>query len=391
MDCGSVTAANADEAARMLRMDGKTILSLRQEQTELTAYNRAQARKGKIKRDEIIFFTTQLAVMVDTGVPLTEALESIASQTVHLGMKVIVEDICEDIKGGMEFSVALAKYPRLFNDLYVALMKASEASGSMGMMLSRLADYLATERDTRKAVKGAMIYPMCMMSFCAVVVVSLMVFILPRFEKIYANKNAALPLPTRILLGISHTLVAHWALFVVGLAGLVVAGYYFFRSDTGKEALDKVKITVPGLGGMYRKACLARVLRTMSTMVSSGVSMLDAIDITACASGNRQYKRAWKNLGKGIKEGANLADQLFLCPLVPATVAQMISAGEKTGRLGSVMERVAQFCEDDMRVAIKSLTSLIEPVMIIVMGLLVGGIALALLLPVFSLSKVVSR
>ena len=391
MDCGAVTAGSADEAARMLRKDGKIVLSVREEQTGLTEYGRDQARKTRIKRDEIIFFTTQLAVMVDTGVPLSEALESIAAQMEHPGMKVIVEDICEDIKGGVEFSAALRKYPKLFNDLYVALMRASEASGSMGTMLERLASYLAAERDTRKAVKGAMVYPMCMLIFCAAVVVGLMVFILPRFEKIYTNKGAALPAPTRVLMGISHTLVGYWPLFIAAAVGLIVAMHFYFRSEGGREVLDKVKITVPGLGHMYRKACLARTLRTMSTMVSSGVSMLDAIEITACAAGNRQYRRVWENLGEGVKEGANLADQLFLCPLVPATVSQMISAGEKTGRLGPVMDRVAKFCEDDLRIAIKSLTSLVEPVMIIVMGLLVGGIAMALLLPVFSLSKVVSR
>ena len=391
MDCGAIAADSAEEATRMLRKDGKAVLSVKEEQTELTAYSRAQARKSKIKRDEVIFFTTQLAVMVDTGVPLSEALDSISAHITHPGMKVIVEDISEDIKGGVEFSAALQKYPRLFNDLYVALMQASEASGSMGLMLERLSSYMADERDIRKTVKGAMVYPICMLAFCTIVVVGLMVFILPRFEKIYANKGAALPVPTRILMAISHTLLGYWPLFVIGVAGTVVGAYYYFRSPTGREVLDKIKISVPGIGGMYRKACLARILRTMATMVSSGVSMLDAIQITACAAGNDLYKRLWEGLGDGVKEGANLSDQLFLCPLIPATVSQMISAGEKTGRLGPVMDRVAKFCEDDLRVAVKSMTSLIEPVMIIAMGLLVGGIAMALLLPVFSLSKVVSR
>ena len=391
MESGTLAATNADEASRLLRTDGKIVLSIRQEQADLTEYTREQARKTRVKRDDVIFFTTQLAVMVDTGVPLSEALDSISSQTAHPGLKIIVEDISEDIKGGVEFSAALQKYPKLFNTLFVALMRASEASGSMGQMLDRVAEYMASERDTRNAVKGAMIYPLCMLGFCFTVVIGLMVFILPRFEKIYAGKGAALPLPTRILMGISHTLVTYWALFIVGTVGLVIAMYYYFRSEGGKEFLDKAKLSIPAMGRMYRKACLARTLRTMSTMVSSGVSMLDAISITSCAAGNRQFKRIWESLADGVKEGENLSDQLFLCPMVPATVSQMISAGEKTGRLGPVMERVAKFCEDDLRTAIKSLTSMIEPAMIIVMGLLVGGIAMALLLPVFNLSKIVSH
>ncbi len=391
MDCGSLTAASADDASRMLRTDGKIVLSIREELTDLTEYTRAQARKTRVKRDDVIFFTTQLAVMVDTGVPLSEALDSIAAQTEHPGLKVVIEDISEDIKGGVEFSAALEKYPKLFNTLFVALMRASEASGSMGQMLDRVAEYMAAERDTRKAVKGAMIYPICMLGFCFTVVVGLMVFVLPRFEKIYAGKGAALPVPTRVLMGISHTLVTHWPFFVTGTVGLFVALFYYFRSEGGKEFLDKAKLTTPALGRMYRKACLARTLRTMATMVSSGVGMLDAIAITSCAAGNRQFKRIWEGLADGVKEGENLSDQLFLCPMVPATVSQMISAGEKIGRLGPVMDRVAKFCEDDLRVAIKSLTSLVEPAMIIIMGLLVGGIAMALLLPVFNLSKVVSH
>lgn len=391
MDCGTLTADTVDEASRILRTDGKTILSIREEQTDLTAYTRSQARKTRIKRDDIIFFTTQLAVMVDTGVPLSEALDSIVAQTAHPGLKVVVEDISEDIKGGVEFSAALQKYPKLFNSLFVALMRASEASGAMGQMLERLSDYMAAERDTRKAVKGAMVYPLCMLSFCFVVVIGLMIFVLPRFEKIYAGKGAALPLPTRILMGISAALIGYWPLFIAGAAGVIGGMWYYFRSDSGREMLDKVKLSIPGIGSMYRKASLARTLRTMATMVSSGVSMLDAIDITSCAAGNRQFERIWKDLAEGVKEGANLSDQLFLCPLIPGTVSQMISAGEKTGRLGPVMDRVAKFCENDLRIAIKSLTSLVEPVMIIVMGLLVGGIAMALLLPVFNLSKVMSH
>ena len=391
MDCGTVTADNAEEASRLLRRDGKAILSVREEQTELTEYSRARARKARIKHDNVVFFTTQLAVMVDTGVPLSEALDSIASQMQHVGMKVVVEDISEDVKGGLEFSAALQKYPKLFNDLYVALMRASETSGSMGLMLERVAEYMAAERDTRKAVKGAMIYPFCMLTFCVVVVIGLMVFVLPRFEKIYANKGEALPVPTRVLMAISHALVGYWPLFVAGTAGLAIWAVLYFRSEAGRDVMDKIKISIPPVGGMYRKACMARMLRTMATMVSSGVGMLEAIEITACAAGNRHYKRIWDSLGEGVKEGANLADQLFLYPLVPATVSQMIFAGEKTGRLGPVMDRVAKFCEDDLRTAVKSLTSLIEPIMIVVMGLLVGGIAMALLLPVFSLSKVVSR
>jgi type IV pilus assembly protein PilC len=391
LDTGVLTASTAEEASQFLRREGKTVLTVQEEQADLAHLTRAHAPKARVKRDDIIFFANQLAVMVDTGVPLTEALDSIIAQTDHTGMKALVENIAAQIKSGVEFSTALEKYPKLFDSLFIALMRASEASGTMGLMLQRLSDYMTADRETRKKVKGAMTYPICMLVFCVTVIFGLMVFILPRFEKIYAGKGAALPVPTRVLMGISHAMVSYWPLFLGAIVAAVAGGWFYFRSPSGRNALDKLKLSVPILGGMYRKACLARSMRTMATMVKSGVSMLDGLDITAHASGNRVFAKVWHDLADGIAEGTSLSDQLFLCPLVPRTITQMISAGEKTGRLGDVMDRVAKFCEDDLSAAVKGLTQLIEPVMIVVMGSLVGGIAIALLLPVFKISRVVAR
>lgn len=388
---GVLTAPNSEEATRLLRRDGRTVLALHEQDDDYSAYYRTQARKKKIRRDDIIFFATQLAVMVDTGVPLSEALDSITSQTDHEGLRVVVDDISDQIKSGVEFSTALEKYPKLFDSLFVALMRASEASGTMGLMLERISEYLAKERDTRKKIKGAMTYPACMLTFCVVVVTAMMIFILPRFEKIYAGKGAALPMPTKILMAISHALVDYWAVILGGLIAAVVALYMYLRTPDGRLMMDRIKLNVPILGSMYRKGCLARCLRTMATMSTSGVNMLESLDITACAAGNEMYARVWRDLAERVTEGSSLSEELFDCKLMPRTIAQMISAGERTGRLGEVMNRVAQFCEDDLNVAVKTITNMIEPIMIIIMGLIVGGIAMALLLPVFSLSKVMTR
>jgi type IV pilus assembly protein PilC len=262
----------------------------------------------------------------------------------------------------------------------------------MGQMLQRASDYMVEEQDTRRRVKGAMVYPACMLTFCVLVVVALLVFILPRFEKIYTSKGAALPTPTRILMGMSNGLIEYWYLVVGGVVAAVVGGWYFFkRTQSGALLADRIRISLPLLGPMYRKVCIARSLRTMATMVSTGVSMLEGLSITAQAAGNRYYAAIWDDLAAGVKEGANLSDQLMECKLVPRTISQMIAAGEKTGKLSLVMNRVAGFCEEELKVAIKTLTSMIEPLMIIIMGLLVGGIAMALLLPIFSISKVVAH
>jgi type IV pilus assembly protein PilC len=349
----------------------------------------APIRSVKAKRDEVIFFTTQLAVMVDAGVTLPEGLDAIADQTKESGFKAVVGDLSEQVKAGVPFSDALERYPRIFSRLFVALMRASEVSGTMGPMLQRASEYLGQERETLKKVKGAMIYPVCMLSFCALVVVGLLIFVLPRFETIYANKGAALPLPTRALLALSHGMVDYWYI-VLTLAAAAGAGlYWYFRSPGGKRMLDTVRIRLPLLGGMYRKAYLARSLRTMSTMISTGVSLLDGLEITAQVAGNRHYAEIWDSVAENARQGSSVSEELAKHPLVPGTVTHMVAAGERTGQLAKVMDRVAEFCEQDVAVAVKSVTALIEPAMIIAMGILIGGIAMALLLPVFSMSKLV--
>lgn len=385
---GALMAASAAEASQSLRRDGKLVVSIHEEHTRLQV---AQGKRRRIKRDDVIFFTTQLAVMVDTGVPLDEALDAIARQTENLTFQEMILQLSDDVKGGVEFSASLQKHPKIFGNLFVALMRASEASGTMGQMLQRVSEYMEQERETRKQIKGAMTYPVCMLAFCVLVVVGLLVFILPRFEKIYSGKGAMLPLATRILLGLSHGLVDYWPFIIAGIVSATVGGYLYFRQPAGKEFLDKARINIPLFGKMYRKAYLARSLRTMATMVTTGVGILEGLDITAQVAGNSEYEKVWRGLAERVKEGGTLSDNLFECSLVPPTIAQMVDAGERTGKLGMVMNRVAAYCEADLKVAVKAMTSMIEPIMIIVMGILVGGIAMALLLPVFSLSKVVSH
>jgi len=348
-------------------------------------------RPKKIKRDDIIFLANQLAVMVDTGVPLTEALDSINEQTEHTGLKAVISDVSVQVRAGVEFSAALARHPRVFSKLFVSLMRASEVSGTMGKMLRRVTQYLKAERDIRKQIKGAIIYPACMLCFCTLVVAMILIFVMPRFEKVYAGKAAVLPAPTRVLLAMSHGLVHYWYAVLGVILAVGAAIYWYFRTESGKTLLDKVRISLPIIGPMYRKSYLARSMRTMATMVGSGVGMLDGLAITAEVAGNRFYSQIWTNLADRVSEGSGLAEHLRASRIIPNTVAQMVSTGERTGKLELVMDRVAEFCEDDLKTSIKSATSLIEPAMIIVMGVVIGGIAMALLLPVFNVSKIMVR
>lgn len=387
---GTMSASNLSEAERMLRREGGQVISLHPADDSQEIEPISFGGNKKIKRDDVIYFATQLAVMVDTGVTLTEALDSIAQQSEHPGMKALLQEVSEDVKAGVEFSTALEKHQKVFGTLFVSLMRASEASGTMGQMLQRVSEYLEQERETIKRIKGAMTYPLCMLSFCVVIVICLLIFVLPRFEKIYAGKSAILPAPTRALLTLSHVLVDYWPYIIVSVIGSAVGLYFYLRTPAGKSMMDSLRIRIPLLGPLYRKACLARSLRSMATMVSSGVSMLEGLDITSRVAGNEEYCKMWDDVSERVKEGCGLSDQLYECDLIPRNIAQMIDAGERTGKLGTVMNRVAKFCEDDLKVAVSTLTSMIEPIMIVIMGLIVGGIAMALLLPVFRLSKVVA-
>lgn len=383
VESGSLDAYDATEAGSQLRQQGKMVMSLEAE----SGGGAVGPKLKKIRSDDVIFFANQLAVMVDTGVPLSEALDAIAESTDHTGLHAMVREISEDVKGGVEFSRALANYPKVFNDLFTSLIRASEASGTMGPMLQRASAYLVQVRDTRKQVKGAMIYPVCMLGFCVLVIVGLLVFVLPKFENIYAGKGKLLPGPTRVLMSLSNGMVSNWPYILLGLGAIVGGLVYYLRTPGGRLVRDKVLLSLPVFGPMARKACMARSLRTMSTMVTTGVAMLDGLDITARVAGNAMYRQLWLDMADHVREGGTLSDELFRCPLIPRTIAQMIDAGERTGQLGNVMDRIASFCEDDLKIALKAATSMIEPVMVIVMGLIVGGIAMALLLPIFKMSS----
>ncbi len=390
MGSGALNASDLTEASRLLRSEGNVIIDLREQSVSAESAGNVRTRTTRAKHEEIIFFANQLAVMVDTGVPLPDALDCIAEQIDTDGFRSVVADLAEQVKSGVDFSSALGRYPKIFNRLFVAMTKASEASGMMGKMLQRIAQYLRRQQEIRRQVKGAAAYPLAMLCFCVLVVVAMLIFILPRFEKIYAGKSAVLPAPTRFLLAMSGGLINHWIFIVIGIAAVVTACYLYFRRPEGKVVLDRIRINLPVLGSMFRRSAMARALRTLSTMIDAGVSMLDALTITADVSGNIIFSRIWIALGERIKEGASLSDEMLKQPLIPRSVTQMVAAGEKTGRLGSVLDRLAGFCEHDLETSIKTVTSFIEPVMIIVMGGIVGGVALALLLPIFSLSKVVA-
>ncbi|MFW6154788.1 MAG: type II secretion system F family protein [Planctomycetota bacterium] len=385
---GVIDAPSLDEAGRMLRRDRKVIVDLHPQGYQAVAMG---SRPKKVRLDDVVFFSNQLAVMVDTGVPLLEALDGIAEQTSHSGLRAMVSQIANDVRAGTQFSEALARFPKVFDSLFVSMIQASEASGTMGPALERMCAYLRGQREIRSQVRGAMLYPVGILIFSVCILTAMLIFVLPRFEKIYAAKKAALPAATRVLLGASDALLAYWPWILGGLVVAVVGGWRFFKTERGGYAVDRMRLRLPLVGDLYQKVYISRSFRTLATMLSSGVELLDAIGIAAAVVGNRLHREMWLGIAEGLREGRTLADEVSAAPLIPRSMAQMISSGDRSGRVSDVLNRIADFCDNDVRVGVKALTSLIEPAMIVLMGLIVGGIAMALLLPVFSINKVVGQ
>ncbi len=352
--------------------------------------------KAKVKQSELIIFTDQLSIMLESGVVLSDALEAIASQTSPGIFKVVISDVAEKIKNGEPFSEALSNYPRVFNSMFISMVKASEAAGKMSQMLQVLNGYLTADAETRKQIKGAMIYPFIMLLMAVAATGSLMFFVLPRFSKIYESRGAELPRLTQVLVSASQVLGDFEFLTIAG-SFLLLGGVLFYlwkQTLSGQKSLDWVKVHMPIVGTMFVDAVMTRSMRIMATMVNTGVSLLDAIDIMKLSCENYYFRQLWSSADMKIRNGYQLSDSISLSPnseLVAPGIIQMLRAGEKSGQLAHVADKVSVFYEKKLRSSIRTATSLIEPLMITIMGLVIGTIAIALLLPVFRISSVIAH
>ena len=389
---GVLAAENALAAAQSIRGAGNTVLQLApvgvtrsSVADRLKALNYASGPGGR----DILNFTTQLAVMVRAGISLRAALEGIADQTENPRFKDILLHVKQDVEAGKPFSEALARHPKQFGPLYVNMVRASEMSGSFSQMLNRIAAYLAQQIETRAMVIGAMIYPSVIAALAVVVTIFLLTFVLPRFAAVFEGKEAAMPWPTVFLMALSSFMVNWWwAVVLVMLCGLV-AMCLFVKTEPGGWWFDSTKMKVPIFKRMFKSLYISRSLHTMGELVNAGVPMLDTLAITGEISGNRLFRRLWRQVYASVKQGKKIAHPLWKTPLLPKPVVQMISAGEESGKLGEVLDQVSTFYARKLRDTIRTVTSMIEPVMIIIMGSVVGFIAMAIILPIFKLSTLV--
>ncbi|UCD74994.1 MAG: type II secretion system F family protein [Phycisphaerales bacterium] len=392
---GSMVAASAEEVASRLRAEGKFILSVGDKplpaETDLDEVHlrRGEAAK-RVRKEDVIGFCQQLSIMLETGVPLTEALDAFCCQVKRKEFRDILVVLRDDIHSGELFSNAMAKWPRVFPNMMISLMQASEASGTMALMLGRIGEYLAKERRTAKQIKGALSYPMFMMTAGIVMSAFLMVFVLPRFATIYEGRSATLPAPTRILLGASEFIMTQYLVYGPILAVLIIGGAIWIHYPSGKRCLDWMRLNLPILRSMYGQLYITRSTRTMGTLLTAGVNLLDIINICRGVTGNAYYHDLWDDVEKAIRDGRQFSEAMFEAKFIPPNVSSMIASGERSGRLADVMERIAEFSEEELDTAVKQVTAYIEPIAIMCMGVVVGGVALALLLPIFSMGNVVA-
>ncbi|MDD2943061.1 MAG: type II secretion system F family protein [bacterium] len=343
----------------------------------------------KVKTKDMVIFTRQFSTMIDAGLPIVQGLEILGKQHSNPAMKKTLMAVKDDVATGGTLAEALGKHPKAFDNLYVNMVAAGEAGGILDIILDRMAAYLEKMDKLKRQVKTAMIYPGVVVSAAAIVTSILLIFVIPTFADLFGSFGAALPAPTRVVISMSDFLVAYW--HVMAVSG--VAFYYLFRtfskSDRGKDILHPIYLKLPVFGEIIKKVAVARFTRTLGTMLSSGVPILDALLICGRTSGNRVIEREINAVRVSISEGNTIADPLSKSSVFPPMVVQMIAVGESTGALDAMLSKVADFYDDEVENAVNGMKQLIEPLMILILGTLVGGLVIAMYLPIFQLGSVI--
>ncbi len=390
---GNLNAESAMAASQLLRARGNTVMSLAPvaaQGTDWVEKLKALNYTSGPNQNDVLGFTTQLAVMVKAGISLRAALEGIAEQVENVKFRKILFSIKGDVEAGKPFSEALKKYPKLFGPLYINMIRASEMSGQFSHMLDRIAAYLTQQIETKRMVTGAMVYPVIIAVMAVTVSMFLLTFVLPKFAAVFEGKESAMPMPTIVLMNLSDFMVVWWWAVLLGMASVATAVFFTARTEKGGWWVDALKLKVPLFQKMFKSLYIGRSLHTMGELINAGVPMLDTLQITGEISGNRMFKRLWLNVYNSVKQGKKITTPLYKGDLLPKPVVQMISAGEESGKLGEVLEQVSSFYAKQLKETIKTVTSMIEPIMIVIMGGIVGFIAMAIILPIFKLSTLVS-
>ena len=387
---GIQEALNEDNAVTSLMSRGLMVLSLQRKATA----GHSRRKSTKVKETDLVLFTRQLSTMVEAGISLVQALTALYEQADPKrqgALRAVVSDITARVQGGETFHESLAKHPRVFNRLFISRVKAGEHGGLLAEILDRLAGFLEASARLRKKVKSAMTYPVIVVCIAFAITTFLIVRVVPIFGEIFADFGAKLPAPTQFLIDVSNFVRGEWYFLVAGIGGAIFGIRAFLRSTRGKQLWDRWKLKLPVFGPLVHKICMSRFARTFAQLIRSGVPILEVLDIVGGSSGNHVVETAIKEVGADVEKGDNLSVSLSRKSIFPPMLLRMVAAGEATGKIDTMLEKMADFWDEEIEAMLDALTSLIEPMLIVFLGVIVGGIVIAMFLPIFKLNEVVSQ
>jgi type IV pilus assembly protein PilC len=382
---GVIVAEGRDGAVASLKRNGIQVISVKPQSAT------AGKSLGKVKAKDLAIFTRQFSVMIDAGLPLVQCLEILGAQQVDKGFQKIIAAVRTDVEQGATLQAALAKHPKAFNDLYVNMVGAGEAGGILDIILQRLSGYIEKAVKLTSKVKGAMTYPITIICIAITVVAVIMVKVIPVFSQMYEGMGSSLPVPTQVCIAISNVLIHYFPLVVAAVVVLVVGLRQYYKTQAGRLQIDALILKIPIIGDLLRKVAVARFCRTLGTLTSSGVPILEGMDITARTAGNVVIQNAILKSREAVEQGRNIAGPLAETRVFPPMVVQMVGVGEATGALDAMLSKVAEFYEEEVDNAVASLTALMEPMIIAVLGGIIGFIVIAMYMPIFNLANVLGK
>ena len=385
---GVIQAASKDEAMSILRQQGIRATSVKPKPKDIEIKIPGLGRG--VKETEIVIFTRQFATMIDAGLPLVQCLDILSSQTENKTFAKAIAAVKQDVEGGSTYADALRKHPNIFNDLYVNMVEAGEVGGILDTILNRLAGYIEKAVKLKKKVKGAMVYPAVVLSVAVIVVAIIMVYVIPVFQKMFAGFGSALPAPTRLVIAMSVFVKANIVFMIMAIVLFVIAfSQAYKRSQRFKKGVHIALLRFPLIGTLIRKVAVAKFTRTLGTLISSGVPILDGLEIVAKTANNKVIEEAVMKTRESIREGKTIAEPLSETKVFPPMVVQMIGVGEQTGALDAMLSKIADFYDEEVDNAVATLTSMLEPIMMVFLGGTVGFLVVAMSLPVFKMAEVV--
>ena len=379
---GEIEADDRPGAVAQLRAKGVIATSVQERRAKAAAVKKIG---GSVKDKDLAIYTRQFSTMVDAGLPTAQCLSILSEQSDSKTLRDVTSRITTEVEGGATLAESFKKYPRVFNDLFVNMLAVGESGGVLDVVLQRLSGYIEKAAKLKSKVKGAMVYPVTIIGVAALVIIFMMIFVIPTFAKMFQGLGADLPVPTRIVMFLSDFTQRYIVVMVIAGAGAIYALKRYYATDQGSKVIDAFLLKVPVIGMLIRKVAVARFTRTLGTLISSGVPILEGLLITARSAGNRVVEATVMQARAAVTSGRTLSEPLKGSTVFPPMVVHMISVGENTGALDQMLQKIADFYDDEVDTAVGALTALLEPMMIVFLGVVVGGLVVAMYLPIFKL------